>query len=93
MLKIKVELAKSLKWSNRFNSGNLKIKNIGLTVGHLMFKIRLLIASIDASESLFLFINNQTLVCNSDLLIHIHNRYAVNGVLNITVLKEATFGN
>jgi hypothetical protein len=92
MLKLKITLGSGLKWSNVRNNGNLKIKNMELTIGHIMFKIRLLLGAIDAAESIFLFINNQHLVCNSDLLISVHNKHAVNGVLHITIIKESTFG-
>jgi hypothetical protein len=40
----------------------------------------------------YLFINNQTLVFNSDSLISVFERHALNGVLNITATKESTFG-
>jgi hypothetical protein len=93
MYKVKITLAKNLNWSSKYNNGNLKITNVKMTMGHLMFKIRMMLGAIDASEALFLFIDNLVLVSNSDLLIHIHNKYQKNNILNITVVKEATFGN
>jgi hypothetical protein len=92
MLKLKITLGSGLKWSNVRNNGNLKIKNMELTIGHIMFRLRLLLGAIDASESIFLFISGQHLVCNSDMLVFVHNKHAVNGVLHITVTKENTFG-
>ncbi len=92
MLKIKITLSKGLKWSNKRNIGNLKISNTSLTMGHLLFKIKSLLGVINSDNSIFLFINNQVLVCNSDLLINIHDKYSINGILNITIMIENTFG-
>ena len=91
MIKIKINLT-NLKWSSKFNKGNLKIENDKLTIGHLMFKIRMLLSAIDSAEAIFLFINNQYLCCNSDILIHVHNKYAIDDILHITVTRENVFG-
>jgi hypothetical protein len=91
-MKVKITLGRGLKWSNARNNGNLKIKKGNMTIGNLMFKIRMLLGSIDQSEALFLFIDNITLVCNSDLLLHVHNRHAINGILHMTIMKETIFG-
>jgi hypothetical protein len=90
-LKIKASLGKGLTWSNARNVGNLKVEST-LTMGHLMFQIRLSLATLDEADALYLFIDNQVLVCNSDLLLTVFQKYAVNGVLPITVIKESTFG-
>jgi hypothetical protein len=92
MLKIKVVLTNGLKWANKFNTGNIKVKQMDLTMGHLMFKIRLMVSGLDSADAVYLFINNQTLVCNSDSLISVFEKHALNGVLNITATKESTFG-
>jgi hypothetical protein len=92
MSKIKITLHKNLKWNSMHNKGNLKITNESMTVGNLMFKIRQMLGAIDASEAIFLFIDNLVLCSNSDLLLHVHNKYQKNNILQITVVKESTFG-
>jgi hypothetical protein len=91
LLKIKATLGKCLHWSNERHSGNLKIKS-DLTMGHLVFQLRLAMSGLDGCDALFVFVNNQHLCCNSDALISVFEKHAVNGVLPITVVKENTFG-
>jgi hypothetical protein len=90
-LKLKIKLGKGLHWSNSRNQGNLKVPET-FTMGHLSFSIRLSLKALEPSEAIFLFIENQ-IFCNSDMVIVIHNKYAVNGILEIEAQKESVFGN
>jgi hypothetical protein len=90
-LKLKIKLGKGLHWNNSRNQGNLKVPET-FTIGQIMFQVRLSLKALEPSEALFMFVNNQ-IFCNSDMIIVIHNKFAVNGILEIEAQKESVFGN
>lgn len=91
MIKLKVKLSYGLKWLNPNNNGCLKMKP-ELTVGSLMFRVRMLLTGISAADALFLFFNSQTLYAMTATLAEVHEKESVDGVLNVVVVKESAFG-